>query len=61
MEKLTGRGGPGRGQGRKPKEFSEAMKPVTIKLSDAQIEKLPKLGGAAWVRQKIDKAKLPEE
>ena len=37
------------------------MKPVTIKLNDAQREKLPKLGGAAWVRQKIDKAKLPEE
>lgn len=37
------------------------MQPVTIKLTDEQREKLPKLGGAAWVRQKIDRAKLPEE
>ncbi len=59
-EKLTGRGGPGRGQGRKPKEMSEAMGPVTIKMSDQQKEKLTRLGGAPWVRDRIDKAKEPK-
>lgn len=58
-EKLTGRGGPGRGQGRKPKGFSEAMSPVTIKLTDEQREKLRRLGGAPWVRERIDQAKEP--
>lgn len=33
--------------------------PVTIKLSEAQKEKLQRLGGAPWVREKIDKAKEP--
>lgn len=60
-KKLTGRGGAGRGQGRKPKEVSEAMLPVTIKMSPEQKDKLTELGGAPWVRNKIDKAKLPKE
>jgi hypothetical protein len=30
-------------------------------MSSAQREKLGKLGGAPWVREKIDKAKLPKE
>jgi hypothetical protein len=59
--KLTGRGGPGRGQGRKPKDHSDAMKMVGVRMTDAQKEKLGKLGGAPWVRDKIDKAKLPKE
>jgi hypothetical protein len=58
--KLTGRGGPGRGQGRKPKLVSEAMKPVTVKMTDEQKEKLARLGGAPWVRKKIDQAREPE-
>jgi len=57
--KLSGRGGAGRGQGRKPKEVSDAMQPVTIKMSDAQRAKLARLGGAPWVRAKIDKAREP--
>jgi len=60
MNKLIGRGGPGRGQGRKPKEVSEAMTPVTIKMSEPQKEKLARLGGAPWVRDRIDKAKEPK-
>ncbi|WP_394791512.1 hypothetical protein [Rhodoferax sp.] len=60
-KKLTGRGGPGRGQGRKPKGYSEAMKAVSIKMNEEQREKLNLLGGAPWVREKIDKAKLPHE
>lgn len=60
-KKLTGRGGAGRGQGRKPLEEGEAMRPVSIKMSLSQREKLAQLGGAPWVRNKIDKAKLPNE
>lgn len=60
-ELLRGRGGAGRGQGRKPKEISDAMKSVSIKMTDAQRAKLTKLGGAPWVRERIDKAKLPSE
>jgi hypothetical protein len=50
------RGGAGRGQGRKPLH-EVAMKPVSIKMTDAQKEKLDKLGGAAWIRARIDRAK----
>lgn len=34
---------------------------VRLRLSEEQREKLDRLGGAAWVRQKIDAAKEPEE
>lgn len=37
------------------------MVPVTVKLKPAQRDKLQQLGGAPWVREKIDKAKLPKE
>jgi hypothetical protein len=56
-DKIVGRGGPGRGQGRKPKPEGEAMVPVTLKMLPAQKEKLTRLGGAPWVRKKIDNAK----
>lgn len=59
--KLSGRGGPGRGQGRKPFPDGEAMVPVTVKMKPAQRDKLARLGGAPWVRSKIDKAKEPRE
>jgi hypothetical protein len=36
-----------------------ATSPVTIKLSEEQKAKLQQLGGAPWVRDKIDKAKVP--
>ena len=55
--KLIGRGGPGRGQGRKPKPDGEVMAPVTLKMLPHQKEKLARLGGAFWVRKKIDDAK----
>lgn len=49
-------------RGPKPKVAgAPATSPVTIKLSDAQKEKLQRLGGAPWVREKIDKAKEPKE
>lgn len=37
-----------------------ATSPITIKLSEAQKDKLQRLGGAPWVRDKIDKAKEPK-
>jgi hypothetical protein len=56
-KKLTGRGGPGRGQGRKPAPEAEAMVQVNVMLQPTQKEKLKRLGGAPWVRKKIDQAK----
>ncbi|MET3498168.1 hypothetical protein [Variovorax boronicumulans] len=35
--------------------------PVTLRMTAKQREKLAKLGGPVWVRERIDKAKLPEE
>lgn len=55
-------GGARAGAGKKPKVAgAPATSPVTIKLSDAQKEKLQRLGGAPWVREKIDKAKEPQQ
>ena len=53
--KLTGRGGAGRGQGRKPLSGpSTAMATTTIRLHPEQREKLVRLGGSGWVRSRID-------
>ena len=47
-----------RGQGRKPiKEGAETVT-VSLRMTLDQRDKLAKLGGAAWVRERIDKAKL---
>lgn len=35
--------------------------PVTIRLTADQRVKLAALGGAQWVRNRIDKAKLPDK
>lgn len=59
--KLTGRGGAGRGQGRKPNPDSIETVPFAIRMTMAQRDKLQRLGGAPWVREKIDKAELPKE
>lgn len=53
------RGGAGRGQGRKPAYPDAVLVPVTVKMTAQQKDKLQDLGGAPWVRQRIDKAKLP--
>jgi hypothetical protein len=37
------------------------MVPVSIKVSPAQRDKLNRLGGAPWVRDRIDKAREPKE
>lgn len=62
MEKLhTGRGGAGRGQGRKPLKEGLETVGLTIRMTTEQRSKLQRLGGAPWVRKKIDQAKEPDE
>jgi hypothetical protein len=51
------RGGPGRGQGRKPIKQGEDTVTVSLRMTAAQRDKLARLGGAEWVRQRIDKAR----
>jgi hypothetical protein len=55
------RGGARPGSGPKPLPKDQVMVPVVVKMKPAQKEKLQQLGGAPWVRDKIDKAKLPKE
>lgn len=52
-------GGPGRGQGRKPLAAGEQTVMFALRMTVAQREKLALLGGAEWLRGKIDKAKTP--
>lgn len=52
----TKRGGPGRGQGRKPVNPGEETVTLSLRVTVTQREKLARLGGAAWVRSKIDRA-----
>lgn len=54
------RGGAGRGQGRKPLEAGNPTVVATVKMTTSQKEKLGRLGGAPWVRDRIDKAREPE-
>mgnify|MGYP003472420779 CR=1 FL=1 len=51
------RGGPGRGQGRPPVKAGEETVTVSLRMTQAQRDKLARLGGAEWVRQRIDKAR----
>lgn len=54
------RGGPGRGQGRKPVSLGEDTVTVSLRMTVAQRERLFKLGGAEWVRRQISKAEEEE-
>lgn len=50
-----------RGQGRKPiLPSGEIMKTRPVRMSDDQWDKCKRLGGGAWLREKIDKAKESE-
>ena len=53
------RGGPGRGQGRKPVAEGQPTVTVSLRMTEGQRDKLQRLGGAKWVRQRINKAKSP--
>jgi hypothetical protein len=51
------RGGPGRGQGRPPVKPGEPTVTICLRLTQAQRDKLARLGGAEWVRVRIERAK----
>lgn len=59
MRTKSGHGGARTGAGRKPLNPGEPLKPVAVRLTGAQREKLKRLGGSPWVRNKIDQAKEP--
>lgn len=54
---MTKRGGAGRNQGRKPVAEGQPTVTVSLRMTEGQREKLQRLGGAKWVRQRIDRAK----
>lgn len=51
------RGGAREGSGRKPLKDGVATVPVVTRMTVDQRDKLKRLGGAPWVRERIDKAK----
>ncbi|WP_019025394.1 MULTISPECIES: hypothetical protein [unclassified Thioalkalivibrio] len=53
---LKGRGGPGRGQGRKPRYDEGPMVTVSIRMTERQREILKYLGGGGWVRDRLEEA-----
>ena len=55
------RGGARTGGGRKPLQPGAITVGVTLKMTQDQRKKLARLGGAPWVRKKIDQAKEPKE
>ena len=46
-----------RGQGRKPIKEGEETVTVSLRMTEGQREKLKRLGGGPWVRDRIDKAR----
>ena len=50
------RGGPNRGQGRKPLAMDGQTVRVNLTMTESQRDKLIRLGGSAWVRRQIDAA-----
>ena len=59
VAEMKTRGGPGRGQGRPPVKAGEETITISLRMTPAQREKLERLGGAKWVRDRIDRAKEP--
>lgn len=56
-QQKSSHGGAGRGQGRKPVKQGEETVTVSLRMTPEQRAKLARLGGASWVRTKIDKAR----
>ena len=54
---IKAHGGAGRGQGRKALSDTEPTVIVSVRMTASQKEKLAGLGGSAWMRQRIDRAK----
>lgn len=57
MEHIEKRGGPNRNQGRKPLSVDEETLTMCLRMTRSQREKLDRLGGAKWVRSRIDREK----
>lgn len=51
---------PTRGPGRPRLKDGLDTIPVTVRMTPPQKEKLERLGGSGWVRDRIDKAKEPK-
>lgn len=49
-----------RSRGRPPIQEGERVVTLSFKLTEAQREKLRKLGGPSWIRNRIDKARIDE-
>lgn len=50
------RGGPNRGQGRKPLAKDGQTVRINLTMTAEQRDKLKQLGGSAWIRQQVDNA-----
>jgi hypothetical protein len=61
VSKKSTHGGPGRGQGRKPIEEGIGTVPFPVRLTPSQRDKVKRLGGAPWVRDRIDEAQEPSK
>ena len=58
MTAANKRGGAREGAGRKPTPEADALRVGSIRLTQAQWDKLAALGGVAWLRNKIDRARV---
>jgi hypothetical protein len=58
VSETNNRGGAREGAGRKPTPEAEALRVGSIRLTQAQWDKLATLGGVAWLRDKIDRARV---
>lgn len=59
--KKSNHGGARKHSGRKPIKEGVVTVPVLTRMTIDQRDKLVRLGGAPWVRSKIDKARDPNE
>lgn len=57
LTRKDNRGGAGRGQGRKPLQEGIETVAVSVKMTAGQRDKLSRLGGAPWLRARIDRAR----
>jgi hypothetical protein len=58
MKEAAKRGGAREGAGRKPTPEADALRVGSIRLTQAQWDKLAALGGMAWLRDKINRARV---
>lgn len=54
MSAAAGRGGPNRNQGRRGLSETEPTVTVSLRMTAPQRDLLRQLGGAEWVRRKLD-------